>query len=591
MMIKTTSLLCAIVARDAFACTNILVPSGSSVDGSTLIGYNADGAAFYGAVSHWPATDHSPGELRPIWSWDDAVYLGAIPEVPHTYNVVGNTNEHQLTIGESTFGGLIQLTENPVCNQTYGCMDYGQLEWVTLARSRTAREAIHMIDSLMQTYGYASTGESFSIADPKEVWLMEIIGKGPHGQGAVWVATKIPDGYVCAHANQARTRHFVPNEPDRFLHSADVVDFARSIGLYTGTDENFSFADAFDPFDAESARFCEARVWSFFRQVAADEEKMESYLDHVRGFELERFMPLYVKVKQKLSVDEVLWFMRNKLEDTYFDQAVDVGAGQWHTPERLAHECEQWQQNGVNYANNRPIGVPYTGWGFVATQRPEQRYSVMWFGVHDASFSPRVPFYGATSRVPRAWEDGNCTQMDWCRKERGYTGRVTDFSFQSMWWVNRMVANLAYAQYNQVAPVVKAKLQEFESAMQAEVAEMDAKLLSMSDVEAAEAATSFSFDKAERAHEEWQNFYGQLFTMHADGYTTVENPSDPASGCDTSYPEMDKMWMQEVAEKTGDKYKMPDSGFDEQTMLKRSKRSLPSVSGRYAKRGSVDSIV
>jgi dipeptidase len=340
--------------------------------------------------------------------------------------------------------------------------------------------------------------------------------------------------------------------------------------LYEGKDEDFSFADVYDPMDAESARFCEARVWSFFRQVAAPEEEMDSYLQHVRGFDLQNTMPLYVKVARKLDVNDTLWFMRNKFQDTFFDPTTDVGGGQWHSAERLSHEADTWSVGSSTYANNRPIGVPYTGWGLVANQRPKERYSVLWFGVGDAGFSPRVPFYGAATRVPRAYDDANCTSMDWCRKELGLPGTVTEFSMKNMWWTVRMVTNLVYAQYQQVAPDVEAEVASLEAELQKQVAKMDAKLRTLSDAEAVEAASSFSFDHAEAAHERWLDVYGRIFARHADGYIT-------SADYDVTYPELDETWKEEVAARTGDKYKFPEDGWKTQ---KRRKSTMNGVMGR-----------
>jgi dipeptidase len=415
----------ALSAGTARGCSNLLIPAGSSTDGSTIISYSADSGNLMADVSHWPAADHAPGDVREIYSWDFGTYLGAIAQPAHTYNVVGNTNEFQLTIGETTFGGLDDLNCEQglgVCSEQ-GCIDYGQLIWVTLQRAKTAREAIATLDTLMQTYGYASSGESFSIADPTEVWMMEIIGKGKYAKGTVWVAVRIPDGHVAAHANQARIRTFARDEPDSVLYAEDVVDFARSVGLYNGSDADFSYSDTYDPVTFEGARFCEARVFTFFQSVADPAVHMEQYLDYVQGYNLSNRMPLYVKAGHKISVNETMWHMRNHFEGTWFDPRGDVGAQAWHGPNRLGEDLV-WDYQDVSYVNERPIGTQYAAWNFVGVQRSSQKYSVLWFGADDSTFSLHTPFYGAASRVPPAWDGATCTGRDLCRARLGLPGTI-----------------------------------------------------------------------------------------------------------------------------------------------------------------------
>jgi dipeptidase len=274
----------------AESCSNIIISPGASTDSSSIVSYNADSAGLYGSLYHYPATDYPPNSLRDVYDWDTGVFLGQIPEVSHTYNVVGNINEFGLSIGETTYGGVESLQ-----SQTGAKIDYGSLIWITLQRARTAQEAIQTISDLMAEYGYASEGESFSIADPHEAWIMEIIGKGNYEKGAVWVARKIPDGYVTAHANQARITTFPLNDPENCRYASDVISFARKIGLYEGADENFSFSDVYDAVTFSGARYCDARVWSFFGNLLG-QEWADQYLDYAMGYNLTNRMPLWIKV-------------------------------------------------------------------------------------------------------------------------------------------------------------------------------------------------------------------------------------------------------------------------------------------------------
>eukprot|EP00928_Gymnodinium_smaydae_P048646 TRINITY_DN32545_c0_g1_i1.p1 TRINITY_DN32545_c0_g1~~TRINITY_DN32545_c0_g1_i1.p1 ORF type:complete len:665 (+),score=84.37 TRINITY_DN32545_c0_g1_i1:57-2051(+) len=565
----------AFFLHTASACSNLLVPSGSSADGSTILAYNNDGSYNLGALHHWPAEQHASGELRPTYDWDSGVYLGAIPQPSETYNVVGNTNEYQLTITETTFGGLDVLDGTDgraVCHEVYGCLDYGQLIWVTLARTKTARQAISTIDELLQTYGYASSGESFSIADTKEVWLMEIIGKGNLSKGAVWVATRIPDGSVSSHANQARTREFHAEKPDHFKYSKDVVDFARGLGLFQGDDRTFSFSDVYDPVTPYSARTCEARVFSFFLNVAAPEERIGDYVDYVEGRNLSHRMPLYVRVNVKLSVNDTMWHMRNHYEGTVLDPSFDVGAGEWRSPIRLGYDGHVWTSGGKKYMNARPISVPYTIWNLVAVQRPHHRYGVLWFGVDDSAFTVRAPFYGVASRVPRSWDDGNCTQRDACREELGLPGTLRKFSFQSMFWVCNMISNYAYSRYDQIAPAVYERIAEIEGKLQMAVEKQDQTLMQLfadgaTSAEVAEVATDFSFRTAERLHEEWLDFYGELFATFVDGYrleplarsSTTPTPEEIDYGFVKRVFGFRDLWKREIAATTGRRYEVPDA--------------------------------
>lgn len=345
--------LCAVAVQ---ACTNILVSKGASADTSTQIAYNADSGSLYGSLSHYSASKPPPGTQRMVWDWDDSVFLGTIPEANETFNVVGNMNEHGLIIGETTFGGLEALD-----GHNHGhIMDYGSLIWITLQRAKTAREAIQLMDTLCTLYGYASDGESFSLADREEVWLMELIGKGPE-KGAVWVAQRVPDGYVGSTANQARIRTF-PRDDEDCIYAHDVVDFAREKGLYPNhaDDKSFSFSDVYDPVTFTGARLAEARVWNLFRAIAGP-QLMDPYLDYATGQNLSHRMPLFVPAKSKLSVNGTMWLMRTHFEGTWFDNTglvrPDVGAGSGNSPYRWRPLSWSDSSTGKKYVNERTIGT------------------------------------------------------------------------------------------------------------------------------------------------------------------------------------------------------------------------------------------
>ena len=330
------------------ACTNLIVGRKASQDGSVIVTYSCDDYGAYGFMNYLPGGKHAPGTMRPLYHYESNNYLGEIPEASETYTVVGLMNEHQLTIHETTYGGREELTDTVT-----GLMDYGSLMYVTLQRARNARQAIKVLTDLANTYGYGSEGESFTIADPKEVWIMDVIGKGPGRKGIVWVAVRIPDDCISAHANHSRIRKFPLKDKDNCLYSKDVISFAREKGYFKGKDQDFSFADAYAPADFGALRFCEARVWSFFNKWAAQD--MTPYLAYAQGDTQAAPMPLYVKPKQPLSVQDVKDMMRDHYEGTPLALDSDLGMGPWEMPYRptpLSYEVD-----GKKYFNERPIST------------------------------------------------------------------------------------------------------------------------------------------------------------------------------------------------------------------------------------------
>jgi len=562
--------LCLAFSQQAHACSNLLIPRGSAAINGTFISYAADDAALYGDLSHWPAADHDPStDLREIYSWDYGNKLGAIPEISHTYNVIGNTNEMGLSIAETTFGGLTKLSVDPVCNETYGCIDYGQLIWVTLARAANAREAIQTMDFLMQTYGYASSGESFSIGDANEIWLMEVIGKGPYGQGTVWVATLIPEGHVCAHANQARTVSL--SDPNtEVTYSDDVVSFAQEIGLYDadGSDEDFSFSDVYDPVTFDGARFCESRVWSFFREVApapegTGDDGWDAYVDYVTGYNLTHRMPLYVPVLAPITLNETMWHMRNHFEGSYLDPTLDVGAEDGSSPYRLGEDLT-WNYDSNEYVSERFIGTHKTGWTFVAQHRSDLP-SILWFGVDDNTHTVHVPFYGIVDKVTPAWSGANCTGRSACRLAAGLKGTITNFTFDEAHWVFNMVSNYAYDHYEFAHPVVQSEIVKVEERFFELAEEADAELARLLGAglkkEAVAYATKFSNRLGEALVQDWLSFWQRLFMTFMDGCILSLDSTEEVCGCQKNVPGLPNAWRGRIVADTGDQYLVPSTAI------------------------------
>ena len=424
-LILGAALLVAAVT-ETLACTNFIVGKNASTDGSVIVSYSADSYGMFGELYHYPAGVHAKGTMRDIHEWDTGKYLGQIKEAPQTYNVIGNMNEYQVTIGETTFGGREELVD------TTGIMDYGSLIYVALQRSRTAKEAIEVMTDLVKEYGYYSSGESFSIADPNEVWILEMIGKGPGVKGAVWVAVRIPDDCIAAHANQSRIHKFYMNDKDNCLYSPDVISFAREKGYFDGMNKDFSFSEAYNPLDFGGLRFCEARVWSYYNMF--NKAVGDTYLPYIKG-ESKEPMPLYIKPDHKLSVRDVQRAMRDHYEGTPLDITNDPGAGPFKTPYRLSPLT--YKVGDKEYFNERPISTQQTAFTFVAQMRaelPDAIGGVLWFGADDANMTVFAPVYCCTDRIP------DC-----------YSGKEADcvtFSWNSAFWIYNWVADMIRPRYS-----------------------------------------------------------------------------------------------------------------------------------------------
>ena len=490
------------------ACTNFLVGKDASVDGSTMVSYAADSYALYGFLHHSPAADYAEGAVREVKDWDTGKPLCTIPQVAHTYNVVGNMNEHQLTIGETTWGGRPEL-------ETGEGIDYGSLIYIALERCKTAREAIKCMTDLVAEYGYASSGETFSIADPNEVWMMELIGKGKVEKGAVWVATRVPDDCIAAHANQARFTTINFKDKENWMWSKDVVKFARKQGYYTGKkDEDFNFQEAYAPYDFSGLYVCEARVWSFFRKFSKD---MDKYFDFASGktfvetggkYAGER-MPLYIKPNHKVSAQELKDCMRDQYEGTPLDITQGPDAGPWNS--KLRYGSLGFKLDSVQYWFERPIATQQTAWSFVAQMRGYESAKaggIFWFGVDDAASTVYVPFYSSVTRAPECMAKDN--------------GDMYTYSPTSAWWTYNIVANWAYTKYSAMMPDIKKVQAAWEDKFNSQVAAIDAQVADMNAAQAAEFLTKYSCAQAQESTAAWKELGIYLFIKYLDGQERKE---------------------------------------------------------------------
>ena len=493
------------------ACTNFLVGKDASVDGSTMISYAADSYALYGFLHYAPAADHPAGAMREVKDWDTGKPLCTIPQVAHTYNVVGNMNEHQLTIGETTWGGRPEL-------EIGEGIDYGSLIHIALERCKTAREAIKCMTDLVAEYGYASSGETFSIADPNEVWLMELIGKGKVEKGAVWVATRIPDDCIAAHANQARVTTIDFKDKENWMWSQDVVEFARKQGYFEGKDKDFSFQEAYAPYDFSGLYVCEARVWSFFRKFSDD---MDKYFDFASGKTFvetggkdagER-MPLYIKPNHKVSAQELKDCMRDQYEGTPLDITQGPDAGPWNS--KLRYGSLGFQHDSVQYWFERPIATQQTAWSFVAQMRGYESAKaggIFWFGVDDAASTVYVPMYSSITQVPNCFAESN--------------GDMYTYSSTAAWWTYNIVANWAYTKYSAMMPDIKKVQAAWEDKFNSQVDVVDAQVAEMDQEKAIEFLTKYSCSQAEESTAAWKDLGIYLFVKYLDGQQRKEQDGE-----------------------------------------------------------------
>ncbi len=544
------------------ACTNVLITKGASKDGSVMVTYSADSHTLYGELYHNKANIFPKGTKLKIFEWDTGKYMGEINQAERTYSTMGNMNEHQVIITETTFGGLSQLVD------TTGIMDYGSLIYVTLQRAKTAREAIKIMGDLVAEYGYGSSGESFSIADKNEVWIMEMIGKGTRinkrgvnvNKGANWVAIRIPDGYVSAHANQSRITTFPLNDPENCIYEKDVINFAKREGLYEGKDEDFSFCDVYAPADFGALRGCEARVWSAFnimgKGMIGDKPAMD-YFDFASGENSKNKMPLYILPAEKLDVKEVADIMRDHYEDTPLDMRKDIGAGGFELPYRW--RPMGFEVDGKKYTNERAIATQQSGFWLLGQARnwlPDQIGGIIWFGVDDAATSCLTPVYSSSTRVPKCLEVGN--------------GNMTTYSPTAAFWLFNRVAHQAYLRYNLLAPEVQKAAADHELGAMKIIPTIDEEAVKMYNEkpeEVKEFLTVWSEKFADRMFKRWKELDEYLLVKYIDGNVKKQNPDgtfkDNGNGrnipANPTQPGYSEHWKRKVAEDAGERLMVRDT--------------------------------
>lgn len=558
------------------ACTNFIVTKGASKDGSCMVTYAADSHTLYGELYYRPAATYPAGTWMDVIEWDTGKKLGQIPQALQTYSVIGNMNEHQLAIGETTYGGREELWHSP------GLIDYGSLIYITLQRAKNAREAIKMMHELVSTYGYCSEGESFSIIDPNEAWIFEIIGKGAEmkdakgkivkgwSKGAVWVARRIPDGYISGHANQARITTFplrdgvksitskeiekVFNPEIETVYAEDVISFAKLKGFYDlkAPDAEFSFCDAYCPLDFSAARYCEARVWAGFYRC--NPQLMKPYEDYARGDNFKNRMPLWIKPDRKISVQDVMQLMRDHYEGTSLDMTKDLGAGPFECPYRWRPMT--WELNGEKYLHERATGTHQTGFSFVAQARnwlPDKFGGVFWFGVDDAASSCYVPMFCGINQIPEEFREGN--------------GSMIDYSPTAAFWIFTKVSNFAYSRYKDMIVHIKTLQQKFENSFVNDIVNMEKDMIEMfktNPVAAQQKINQYSNIKTREVCSAWNSLFEYLLVKYHDGNIKKEE-NGKFLKTDTEKPQCvfpeqprypDK-WYEMIVKDCGSNIKMP----------------------------------
>ena len=539
IMKRFSSILLAALAAPiaAMACTGLIAGRNATVDGSVMITYSADSHSLYGSLTSTPAGDWQPGDVRQIVDWDSGKPLGAIPQIPHTYAVIGNMNECALAITESTWGGRPELEDST------GIIDYGTLIQLGLERASTAREALKVMTDLVAEYGYYSSGESFSIADKEEAWVLEMIGKGPGRKGAVWVAVRIPDDCISGHANQARIHQFPLDDPENCIYSSDVISFAREMGYYKGEDKNFSFSSAYAPLDYGALRGCDARVWSFFNRFTSGMDKYLSYLENKGG----EVMPLYVRPDRKLSLRDMKDAMRDHFDGTPYDMHNDVGGGPFGSPYR--YRPMYFTVNGKEYLNERAIATQQTAFTLVAQIRPSLPAAIsgiLWFGVDDANTAVYVPMYCSSNEVPECFSPEN--------------GDLYNFSWTSAFWVHNWVANMAYNRYNPMIGDIRNVQKNLEDQFEEEVLTIDElaeALYTVSEDAARELLTTYSCQSAEFSTATWKELGEFLMVKFLDGNVKSQNPdgsfvrNEYGLPAKVQFPGYSKEYYEEIVRTTG----------------------------------------
>lgn len=536
----------ALLAASAFqseACTNLIAGKKATTDGSVMVTYAADSHNLYGMLTHTPAAKHAKGSMRKVVEWDTGKPLGEIPQPAETYNVVGNMNEHQLAIGESTWGGHKELVDTT----GQSVIDYGSLIQIALERCKTAREAVDFMGDIVNKYGYASSGESFSIADKNEVWVMEMIGKGAE-KGAVWIAVRIPDDAISGHANEPRIRKVNMKDKENVKYSKDVISFARKRGYFSGKDEEFSFADAYEVHSPSTRRGCDARVWSYFRRFAPETDKYYSWCAGTS----DEPMPLYVVPEKKVSLKDMEWSMRDHFEGTPFDMTQDVGAGPNHVPYRW--RPMEYEVEGNTYCMERAIATQQTGWSFVSQSRdwlPDPVGGILWFGTDDTNTSVYMPFYCGMTEIPNELKPGD----------------INTFDMNSNFWMTNWVANQAYNRYDLMIPDIR-KVQNalednFRDSRQAKDKELAAIVTSGNMTAYTDAVNKEGAEIAKKATDDYRNLAQYLLVKYMDG--NMKKTDDKGNFIKSEYglpvypsfPGYDKKYYENIVKESGDHFKLP----------------------------------
>jgi dipeptidase len=539
--------MAAVVAMASFtadACTSLIAAKGATADGSVMVTYAADSHNLYGELYRQPAADHAKGDMRQIIEWDTNKHLGEIPEVAHTYSTIGNMNEHGLVIAESTWGGREELLGS-------GVIDYGSLIYITLQRAKTAREALKIMTTLVKEYGYASEGESFTIADPDEVWIMDMIGKGKADKGAVWVARRVPDGYIAGHANHPRIHTFpLKDKTGETIYSNDVIKFARQQGYFTGKDEEFDFCKAYAITDFGALRGCEARVWSYFNKFASGMDKYLPWIDRAEG----EPMPIWVKPDKPLTATDLKWMMRDHFEGTPYDMTQDVGAGPFKVPYRW--RPMEFEVDSVKYVHERAIATQQTGWSFVAQLRsdlPDYLRGLVWFGTDDANTCVYLPVFCSVTNVP---------------KQLGH-GDTNTFDINSNFWMNNLVANQAYNRYSQMIPDIRRVQKSLEDSIAVDVNKAIVELPEFDREDAVELTNDLLQIWAQKATDAYCDLATFLFVKFMDGNIKKQNPDGSFQRTEDGIPAYptfggydDPRYFENIVRETGDHLKVQEIQYN-----------------------------
>jgi len=539
-MLWALTALMAAAPTTADACTNLIAAKGATTDGSVMMTYSADSHNLFGFLHHSSAAKHPKGSVRKIFEWDTNKPLGEIPEAEETYNVIGNMNEHQVVIGESTWGGRPELADTT----GQAVMDYGSLIYVTLERAKTAREALDIMTDLVAKHGYASSGESFTIADKNEVWVLEMIGKGAE-KGAVWIAVRIPDNAISGHANEPRIRKVNLKDKENVRHSKDMISFARKRGYFTGKDEEFSFADVYGEHDASTRRGCDARVWSYFRRFNNDADKYFAWCNA----DSDEPMPLYIVPDRKVSLAEMQKSMRDHFEGTPYEMTSDVGAGPFHSPYRW--RPMEYEVDGKKYCMERAIATQQTGWSYVSQTRdwlPDPVGGVLWFGTDDTNTCVYMPIYCGVTKVPAELAEGDINTLD----------------LRSNFWVNNIVANQAYNRYDQMIDDIRKVQGSLEKEFQANRPNVEEKLTAIvnsGDMNAyRNAVNSEAAAVARNSTDAYRDLAGYLFVKTMDGNLKKTDKdgnfikSEYGLPVYPTFPGYDKKYYENIVKESGDHF-------------------------------------